>query len=241
MYGIFTYMYRKNQPNVGNQVNIPYMDPMGIIPGSGHCKKTLFWVIWVVWLSTFKRHENTHPARCLWFRLKNSETMSCFWSILIPWPDYTPKKTNSQSINSRMLKRIGSPWKEYGNFGCPCFFFTEYFFLVETPRFVGPWEKFPFWLSSFGWNLGVRFKLLIEKRDFILTFWSTRCFLIYPFFAYHFDSKTSLPLSPRRRWRRATFSRCSASLKRGRSWMDPGMKLKAARPSRSRRGYFSAK
>ena len=26
MYGIFTYIYHKNQPNVGN---IPYMDPMG--------------------------------------------------------------------------------------------------------------------------------------------------------------------------------------------------------------------
>ena len=28
MYGMFTYIYHKNQPNVGN---IPYMDAMGLI------------------------------------------------------------------------------------------------------------------------------------------------------------------------------------------------------------------
>ncbi len=33
MYGIFTYIYHKNQPNVGkyNIPYIPYMDPMGTI------------------------------------------------------------------------------------------------------------------------------------------------------------------------------------------------------------------
>ena len=30
MYGIFTYIHHKNQPNVG-KYNIPYMDPMGNI------------------------------------------------------------------------------------------------------------------------------------------------------------------------------------------------------------------
>ena len=31
MYGIFTYIYHKNQPDVG-KYTIPYMDPMGIVP-----------------------------------------------------------------------------------------------------------------------------------------------------------------------------------------------------------------
>ena len=30
MYGIFTYIYHKNQPNVGIYIYIPYMDPMGM-------------------------------------------------------------------------------------------------------------------------------------------------------------------------------------------------------------------
>ena len=41
MYGFLTYISHKNQPNVGKQVNIPYMDPMGMNMkiGSAHFQR----------------------------------------------------------------------------------------------------------------------------------------------------------------------------------------------------------
>ena len=45
MYGIFTYIYHKNQPNVG--IYIPYMDPMGTAANNIYSLKSgLRWIPW---------------------------------------------------------------------------------------------------------------------------------------------------------------------------------------------------
>ena len=63
MYGIFTYISFKNQPNVGN---IPYMDPMESLKNSSLEAFKAF--------RSSKTHTFTSPARSVW--LEDADGMS---------------------------------------------------------------------------------------------------------------------------------------------------------------------